>query len=385
MTAGKTVRFTPLGRDAVRISGRIESPALPADEVLWVDVPEACVGDLTDRLDAWLVWLLPYAFETGQDLILDGPVDASLLEHVQELMEAWSCWRPDRRPIRVTAWPDSAPEPTGTRTGVFFTAGVDSFFSLLHRDEMIRLHPEWRLKPLDDLIYVQGYDIPLAKRAELERKGVALQEVARKTGKTLVLMASNYRDSGVSLRKNAWGPVTHGPAMAASGLLLGRRWHTLLLSASTDYGCLEPWGSTCVTDPFLSTASTRLRHYGAGFERCRKVEFISRFDVVLDHVHVCWRDASERNCGNCEKCLRTLLSIELAGATDRARTFPPGGFSADRLVRAWSEGRPWSANERYRRHYREMRDRAGDLGRIDLVAVIDECLARPVAPMETSR
>jgi hypothetical protein len=384
------MRFTPLARAAglqpghVRFSGRITGAGEAdlvhsVDEVLWADVPEPFLEDVTARLDGWLLWLLPHAFEAGEDLFLDGPVDPELLRNAHELMEVWACWRPGKKPVRVTAESADATEPRGARKGLFFTAGVDSFFSLLHHDEMARLHPEWNLRPIDDLIYVEGYDIPLTKRDSLDHKRAALQTVAQETGKTLVTLATNFRDTGVSLRKNAWGQVVHGPALAASGLLLGRRWRELLIAASIAYDESDPWGSTAVTDPLLSTSATRVVHDGAGFHRLRKIDFLSPFDVALHHLHVCWQDFSERNCGVCEKCFRTLLALDMAGGRERARTFPAGTFSVDRLRDLWKD------HKLLRPMYREMRDRGLTLGRSDVVTVIDECLSRPSSHQEPLR
>ena len=52
-----------------------------SEDVVWVDVPEAIAADLGDRLDMWLLWLLPHAFETQCALHLGGPVDATLLQN----------------------------------------------------------------------------------------------------------------------------------------------------------------------------------------------------------------------------------------------------------------------------------------------------------------
>lgn len=183
------MRVTPARRGAAPTAGHLRltfhatGRGIPNDEVVWADVPEGLANDVTFRLDAWLAWLLPYAFECGEDLVLDGPVDANLLRNVHELMEVWSRWRPDKRPVRVQAEPADPSERKGSRTGLSFTAGVDSFYSLLHHDEMASLHPEWRLGLVDDLIYVDGYDIPLRHRAALDRKRVSLEEVAAEMGK----------------------------------------------------------------------------------------------------------------------------------------------------------------------------------------------------------
>lgn len=357
----------------LRLSGHTTGVGIPADEVLWVDVPEEMTDDLTDRLDAWLVLLLPYAFENGQDVLIDGPVDARLLRNVHELMEVWCSWRPGKRPVRIEAESADASERSDGRTGLFFTAGVDSFYALLHHDQLASLHPEWRLNPVSDLIYVEGYDIPLTSRPALTRKRAALQTVATETGKTLVTLVTNFRETSLSLQPRAWGPIVHGSAIVAGGLLFARRWNTLLLSASFGYNELDPWGSHIVTDPLLSTADTRVWHYGAhaASDRLAKVEFLAQFDVALQHLHVCWQDSSDRNCGACEKCFRTLLALDLAGARHRTVSFPAGTFSVGRLRDVWTE------KERVVRVYRGLRAHADRLGRTDVVAIIDECLARP--------
>jgi hypothetical protein len=91
----------------------------------------------------------------------------------------------------------------------------------------------------------------------------------------------------------------------------------------------------------------------------------------MNHLHVCWQDFSDRNCGTCEKCFRTLLALDLVGARDRATSFPVGPFSPDQLREVWTE------KELVIRVYRKLRDHAAQVGRSDVVAVIDECLARP--------
>ena len=345
------VRFTAEVREANK-----------ADGPIWIDVPEAIEPEVVDRLDAWLLWVLPYAFETQQEVTLDGPVDHELLRNAHEFMEIWSRWKPGRRPVRIRADSDHAPQRQGERTGVFFSAGVDSFFTLFHHDAMGREHPEWRQRPIDDLVYVEGFDIPLEHRAALDAKRAALERIATETGKTPVTFATNLRETGV---RRPWGPEMHGPALGGAGLLAGRRWGTMLLSAGTCYEDIEPpWGSTGITDPLLSTSATGTRLYGAGHDRFEKLEFLREFPLALDELHVCWEDRSERNCGRCEKCLRTLLTLEVLGVRERATTFPRGSFDLGRLVESW-KGKP--INVRIYRHLMRHAERAG---RMDIAAAI---------------
>ena len=354
----------------VRFTGLVTA-AGAADGPVWADVEEPFAAEVPDRLDAWLLWCLPHAFETQQELILEGRVDPELLRNAQELMEIWSRWRPDRRPIRVRAEPADLPtagHPAPTRTGLFFTGGVDSFFTLFHHDETGRGHPEWRQRPVDDLVYVWGFDIPLAQRDACERKQAILGRIAAEAGKNLVTVVTNLRETGI---RQPWGAVMHGPALGGIGLLLGDRWKTVLLSSWFCHEDTDPWGSTGITDPLLSTAATRTRPYGAGHDRFEKLAFLARYPLALETLHVCWEERSEGNCGRCEKCYRTLLALDVLGIRDRATSFPPGPLDLGRLAEVWKD------QPLFVRMYGQLRGHAARAGRADIVAAIDACLARP--------
>lgn len=97
----------------------------------------------------------------GQRLRISQPVDQHWHTQVQQLFPWWEKWwhyRP--QPPQVASFSGSHRSRTESSTanresapraaGLFFTAGVDSFFSLLHAEP----------KPAV-LVYVHGYDIPL--------------------------------------------------------------------------------------------------------------------------------------------------------------------------------------------------------------------------------
>jgi hypothetical protein len=352
----------------LRLSGLV-TEAAAADGPVWTDVPESLATDVPERLDAWLLWLLPHAFETQQELVLEGAVDAELLRNAHELMEIWSRWRPGWRPIPIrTESADASgdgPLSAPRRTGLFFTGGVDSFFTLFHHDAMAREHPEWRERPIDDMVYVWGFDIPLANASAFETKRKTVERIARDTGKRSLILVTNLRETGVRQR---WDTLMHGPALGGVGLLLGTAWKTALLSSWFCHEDTDPWGSTGITDPLLSTSATRTRPYGGGHDRFEKLAFLARFPVVLETLHVCWEARSEANCGRCEKCLRTLIALDILGVRERATTFPSGPPDLGRLTEVWND-RPL-----YVRMYAQLRDHASRAGRDDVVAAIDACL-----------
>ena len=75
-----------------------------------------------------VVAVLPYAMATGLDIRCFGPVDADLIEQLEECQDAWAMWRPDLfRVIRIL--PDTiAPSrlPTSRKAIIAFSGGLDS-------------------------------------------------------------------------------------------------------------------------------------------------------------------------------------------------------------------------------------------------------------------
>lgn len=368
----------PLLAGYVRTAADITGNGLRSPQKLWVDVPETVADGITRRLDAWLLWLLPHAVEAGSDLVLDGEVSPELLRNAHEIMGVWASWWPDRTPVRIHAAAATDDEPTGERQGLVFTGGVDSFYTLFHHDQMAREQPVCGMRPVDDLVYVWGYDLPLFKPSAFEEKAATLRTIAERTGKTLLAVVTNYRQIDLPQDRRQWGPMQHGPALGGMAAFLGRRWREFLISASEHYSALGAWGSSPLVDHHFSTARTQVRHHGAWADRYEKMRFLSKHDVAFDHLHVCWGRWTASNCSGCEKCYRTMLVFDLLGERHRAATFDMTKFSVGGLRDVWK------TEPLVVQIYRDLRERAASLGRGDVVDAIDRCLAGSVAVRESA-
>jgi hypothetical protein len=119
-----------------------------------------------------------------------------------------------------------------------------------------------------------------------------------------------------------WGTQYHGAALASVGLLVGTRFSEILIPATHSYRDLLPWGSHPLLDPLWSTEAVEFVHDGA-VPRPEKLATIADFDIAMRHLRVCFRkDASDLNCGRCEKCLRTMAALRMVGALERCARFP---------------------------------------------------------------
>ena len=69
--------------------------------------------------------------------------------------------------------------------------------------------------------------------------------------------------------------------------------------------------------PLIQTERTELIVDGCQYRRVDKLKNIVDWDIARKYLNVCWQYTPDgSNCGNCGKCLRTLLPLEIMGKLD---------------------------------------------------------------------
>lgn len=346
----------------LRVTGTVVYDDRPGEiDEYWFEFPAELADSISDSGNPWLVCLAPVAATLGESLRLALPVDRALAVNVSEVMAIWKHWYPRLRVAPIVA-PSETPLPTGRRkTAMFFSGGVDSFFTLLHNEP-----PQNGGLPADDLIMIHGFDILLESEDAFTRHRRRLERVASETGKMLVPVSMNLRRT--RLRDLPMAALWHGCALASVALLLEKRYERVLIAASNDIPNLGPWGSHPLTDPLLSTSSTAVVHDGAAFSRRDKLSFLTGFDVALRSLRVCSQDTSE-NCGACEKCYRNMIILDLLGALGRSATFPEKTLDLEKVSRIFVRG--WRLS-----FYRDLQAFAVSRVRKDVASAIGRSLRR---------
>jgi pyruvyl transferase EpsO len=204
------------------------------------------------------------------------------------------------------------PTETGTGEAMFFTAGVDSFFTL------------WcNLGTVERLINVSGFDIGLWDTARIDKCTTLIDSIGRELGKQIVHVATNLRENAL-FQSVSW-EVSHIAAISSIAHSISPRLATALV-ASTDFP--KPWGSHPDLDPLWSSSALSILCHGREFSRLDKVRQILNWDIVRRSLRVCWENRAETlNCGCCEKCVRTQVEFIAAGADKLPETFPPGNLA----------------------------------------------------------
>ena len=345
----------------VRLIGDVTYDDRPGEiEQYWFEVPEAYGHSLSLSGNPWITSLLPLAVTLGEPLRISASVDPVLYANLPKVMETWARWYRRRfrgiKPVPIEAPRKSSEPGPGPRSAAgFFSGGVDSFFMVLNNPAVT------------NLISVHGFDIPLRAPAEFERLRSRLASASEELGRELLDVSTNLRETRFEATRSRWGHIGHGCALAGVGLALEPRFHSVSIAGTHSDEARYPWGSHPDTDPLFSTSATRFLHEGAGIARSGKIAFLSRSPVAMRSLHVCWRDGSSENCGECRKCYQAMLHLELLGALPSPTLRKPDLGRLERL---------YLKSPTYEGYFREIQAKAQTAGRTDIAKMVGKCVRR---------
>lgn len=271
-----------------------------------------------DTLDTAVVASVLYWMRRDAPKVrIRGAVSGTLLANVEELQCCWAKWRPHEY-RRFEIVPDHVIDdrPVGSGAIAAFSGGVDAAFTLLTRS---RPSPDSALI-VNEVAMVHGFDIGLDEPEVFARARARTEAMAEAADVPVRVVRTDMR-SRIPVE---WEDF-HGLAVASALLTFQNRRETGLVGSSRPYDRLAfPHGSSPVQDWMASTGRMRIRHDGSGFNRTEKVDRIADVPAVVNNLRVCWIGAQrDRNCGRCEKCIRTMLNFRATGRPV-PRCFPHG-------------------------------------------------------------
>ncbi len=293
----------------ITASAVIESPDSKREQ-LWYRLPVEFGSCLAKDSNVFLLGTLFKAMRNSADLVIHGQVSATLLRNLVEFQSAWNSWRCDRyTAVDITADYERKQTQYGKADSAVsaFSGGVDSCFTIFRHSSGTC----GRLKEnLEAALLVHGFDIPIEEKDAFERTAVNSKRIVESIGKKFITMATNFRQLG-----DDWEDA-HGAAIASVLTLLSGRYSKGLIASTEPYNNLVlPWGSNPVTDFLLSSNAFSIIHDGASFNRNDKIRAILNWPEAMRYLRVCWQGRQrDRNCCQCEKCIRTILNFRCIGA-----------------------------------------------------------------------
>lgn len=250
----------------------------------------------------------PLRFELGLD-----PVTRRNLAELQGIFSAWAdAWPyPVSPPVEIelrAGQAEPAPPPDDRGIGAFFSGGVDSFATVLD-------HPE-----ITHLVFIVGVDLAPDQTALHEFAVERLRAAAGELGRELIVVETDLRRQTEDVVP--WEGF-HGSVLASVARLLSPVLSRVYIASETPYRAQHRRGSHPMIDHLWGNADLELVHDGARFSRVEKVQRIADDPVAAATLRVCWENrGAAYNCCECEKCLRTMVTLRILGKLDRFATFP---------------------------------------------------------------
>lgn len=322
---------------------RVDVEASAGPRELWFRV-DASHGDLVSaRADAALLGLLLPAMRAGEDVDVQGEVSERLLYNLSESFQfVMRFVIPELREVAIRAASGGVAPNRARGVATGFSAGIDSFWVVAehHYGEPVPGHR------LTHLLYNNVGSHGPEGNPLFRRRHARLRPVAERIGLPFVAVDSNlmsfYR-SDVSFKH------TYTVRNVVVALLLqagiGRSFHaagTVLDGTPPSLPLKDIAHFDPVILPMMSTEALDAVWAGGTVTRVEKTLQVAEIADSWDTLDVCVRNDRAGNCSTCKKCVRTLLTLEIAGLTERYA----GVFDVDlfRRQRHWRVGRILRSN-----------------------------------------
>ena len=348
------------------LSGNVRMDSFPKTFRVFFRLPLEVADYLRVSANPFIAALLLPSMRLNENLIVNAPASQKLLATLPRIMTVYHSWNHRFRVIEVeTSGDEGSRRVVPHSVGQFFSGGVDSFYTL---NANLIEQPN-STERITHLILIHGFDIPLRDTAFFDRVYSMVKDVGNKCDLRVIKVSTNAKQLlklvvtrqiiktvtngkqvakvGTYVRQLVKATAnlkqeryTHmfdeilswdmyfGAVLASVGLALGgmfRRIYIPSSTATTEMGPrgLYPWGSHPDLDPLWSTEQTSFINHGSDRYRLEKTQTIAEFDLAREHLRVCWemRDRAY-NCCQCEKCIRTMLELCLAGDLSDFKTFP---------------------------------------------------------------
>ncbi len=211
------------------------------------------------------------------------------------------------------------------RAGTGFSAGVDSFYSVLKHMGNEKC-PEHNVTPL--LLALNGAaSTGVSEKIDaewLENSRNKFKPYADKLGLGLVCVGGNIDLFYVGDRCINGETITTAAFVYALQKLFGIYYWASAYQAEIFYLGNESAGGFAedIAVPYVSTRAISFYHSGSETNRIGKERFISDNTVAQQGLTVCG-ELNAKNCGRCGKCIRTMAELNAIGKLDEFKdAFP---------------------------------------------------------------
>ena len=277
---------------------------------LWYEVDKEYKKYLCfERSDAILIGLLAYAMRSNNDITCVAPVTSELLYNINQhllpiLKKVHFSWH---LPKIFTETTSNLIEKYGG-VGTAISCGVDSFHSIInHLSNVNDYKPKLTHLVVSNIGNfhdpgLQNYGREKIKSNVYDRA----KEVSNILNIPLIISDSNITEVIIG---NGYYPYK----TAFSIYAMQKLWNIYLFASSYDYthfkftDIIESFYYDLLSMNCFSTKQLRIYSEGGGFDRVQKTLYIADNPIVQKYLLSCFKSGS--NCGLCNKCRRTMLTL----------------------------------------------------------------------------
>ena len=151
--------------------------------------------------------LLPAMKKRIEAIEAEGIVSQRFLAGIERIQQVFKSWKPNYGHVEirnVQVQPKSRSQ-TGKK-GVFFSGGLDSYYSFLTH-----------LEDISAFIHLDGFDIPLKESSTRKKMAENCRYIEAQFGKKAIILESNARQF---MENFVTWSYSHGSVMGSAGLLL---------------------------------------------------------------------------------------------------------------------------------------------------------------------
>lgn len=312
----------------------------PRQEI-YFETAEPFAKDLSPNPHSFLVACLLAAVHFGEKrLLINERICPELKDGLINVMNWMRLWwyQPSAPLVTIESKTkfDGRAETHKPRAGFFFSGGIDAIATL--RANRIHFPPSHPLAIKDGLI-VCGLEV--AEPKAFEHVFALVSELADDAGVTLIPVHTNIRSLGPDNVSQFWDVFWvrefMGAAFSSIAHAFANRLSVVSISSDHDIPNIYPFSSHPLINGNYTSSDLRIRLEGVSLSRFEKTRLVAGWDLALRKLRVCnkpqYYTSEKLNCGECEKCVRTMLTLKALGVLEKATAFPYNDVTEEQIAK----------------------------------------------------
>jgi hypothetical protein len=264
--------------------------------------------------DAFVIGILNYAFAKGIDIYCQAPVTKRLLYQLNTyVLPTWpttgnACYKE----IKLSAESYCQPIENAGAVGTASSGGVDSYYSIVRHSKDQNISKRYRLTHLLIANQFNIYRSEEDTRKEFEELKESSLEIAENYNLELVTVYTNHHEFLFD------GFVQQYSFRICSYIFaLQKLFGVYYVSSGVpflyfDFNNHDSDGADIFNLSMVSTDTLTFYSSGGEVGRTDKIAYFAADPFIQKHLKVCNYNM-DVNCSTCEKCLRTMTSLDMIG------------------------------------------------------------------------